>query len=68
MTNISPQARQALIEQKLTLWRNTAFDAELDAKVAKVLGNADSEAAAAQRLKDCLKAIATLEEMLTVTE
>jgi len=63
----TPEARQSIIAQKIALWRNTAFDAELDAKVAQALGNAEAEANAAERLKNCLKAIATLEEMLTAT-
>jgi hypothetical protein len=61
---LMPEVRQSIIAQKIALWRNTAFDAELDAKVARVLDNKDAETNAIERLKNCLKAIATLEEML----
>lgn len=61
---ITPEVRLSLIEQKLRLWRNTAFDAELDVKVAKVIDDLPAQQAAAKRLKDCLKVVAELEEIL----
>lgn len=65
---VAPEAQRAIIAQKLTLWQNTAFDAELDAKVAQVLGDEEMKALAARRLKDALKAQAVLTEMLGLVE
>ena len=60
---IAPEIQLAIIEQKLAQWRNTAFDAELDVKIAKILDDEAMKERAANNLKRCLQAVAMLEEM-----
>jgi len=62
---IAPGTRVTVIQQKISVYHAAAFDAELDAKIAKALDNRDVLTQAEKRLKDCLRAIALLEEMLT---
>jgi len=58
---VTDEARKSILAQKITVWQNTAYDAELDAKVARALEDTDGEAQAKARLKKGLQAIETLQ-------
>lgn len=58
---IAPEIRQQIISHKLSLWRNTYFDASLDATVAATLHDEQMAQAAQARMKQALQAIAALE-------
>ena len=62
--DIPVRARRELLRQKLELWRNTCFDAELDAKVADAIGDDGLKEQGMARLKQALKAVGALEAML----
>jgi hypothetical protein len=64
-TEISPEVKRALIENEITLWRNTAYQAQLRHRVNKKLG-ADEQALKAleDELLKAEKAVDILTEML----
>ena len=53
-----------LLQDKIQLWRNTLYDAELDAKVAVALEDERNKEHAEQRMKAALKALDVLGEIL----
>jgi len=59
---ITNDVKRVIVEQKLTLYKNTLYDAELDAKIALLLN--DKEDATKARIKQVLKAIELLETEL----
>jgi hypothetical protein len=61
-------ARKQLIENKITLWRNTIYDAELDARVADALGKEAASEQAQERMKEAMQAVELLEGMLDELE
>lgn len=65
---ISLEAQRALIENKIQQWINSRYDAELDARVAAALDNKEMLKQAEQRMKNALKAVDLLKEMLEEIE
>ncbi len=61
---IAIEVRQALIEQRIALWRNTAFQSTVDLRVASRFGDADLIAAAKATITRAEKMIAGYEEEL----
>ena len=59
---IENDVKRMIVEQKLVLYRNTLYDAELDAKIALLLK--DKEEITKERIKQVLKAIELLETEL----
>jgi len=53
-----------MIAEKLRIWKNTVYDATLDAKVAAVTEDERLLQGAQQRLKSAMKAVEFLEEEL----
>jgi len=53
-----------MIAEKLKIWKNTVYDAGLDAKVATVTEDDRMLQAAQKRLKSAMKAVEFLEEEL----
>lgn len=53
-----------IITNKLQLWRNTLYDAQLDAKIGETLDDAEMKKQAIERMKKSQKAIDLLEAEL----
>jgi transcription elongation GreA/GreB family factor len=53
-----------LVEEKMRLWTNTSYAAQIDLRVAKKLNDPQQEKAALEMMKKCEEAIMLLEEML----
>ena len=64
MSDIPMEVQAQIIQQKIQMWRNTEYDAQLDAEIAQVLDDAQMKAAAVQRMKNAKKAVAELEKKL----
>lgn len=64
MTEISVEVRTQILQQKIQVWRNTGYDARLDAEVAQELGDDEMSERAKQRMKNAKRAIAMLEQKL----
>lgn len=64
MSDVPVEVQVQIIQQKIQIWRNTEYDAQLDAEVAQVLDDAQMKAAAVQRMKNAKKAVAELERKL----
>lgn len=58
---VAPEVQGKIIEQKLTLLRNSIYDASLDAKIARVMEDMHGEKAALERMRKLLKAVEMLE-------
>lgn len=56
-TEITTETQLVIIDQKLALYRNTLYDAQLDGRIAQHLDNAQSIAAATNRMKEIHKTI-----------
>jgi hypothetical protein len=57
-----------IINQKIATWRNTYYDASLDAMIAGDIGDDILKNQAASRMKQCLKAIEQLEKLASELE
>ena len=57
-----------ILTDKLKLWKNTVYDAGIDAQVAKVTADDRMLQGAQKRLKGALKAVAFLEEELNKSQ
>ena len=64
MTEIPSKVKAVIIEQKKQAWANTLYDAELGVKIAKKLEDKGMERRETERMKNALKAIDALEEIL----
>jgi len=64
MSDIPVEVQVQIIRQKIQIWRNTEYDAQLDAEIAQVLSDDQMLAAAVQRMKNAKKAIAELTRKL----
>jgi hypothetical protein len=53
-----------LVEEKIKLWSNTSYAAQIDLRVAKKLNDPQQEKAALEMMKKCEEAIMLLEEIL----
>jgi len=60
----SAEVIEQMLQEKLTRWKNTVYDAGLDAKVAAVTEDERMLKAAQKRLKSAMKAVEFLEEEL----
>ena len=69
MEDISVDVKRAILEQKLQIYKNSCYDALIDAKVAKMLEDDNSEKQAAERLTKMTKAVDLIEgELSTLGE
>ena len=72
MTNevdtVAVEAKKAIINQKLIMYRNTLYDISLDVKISRVLEDEAQEEAAQNRMKPLLTAIEFLETELHEVE
>lgn len=64
MTEIPDKVKAVIIEQNKQKWANTLYDAELGVKIAKKLEDKGMERRETERMKNALKAIDALEEIL----
>jgi len=55
--DISNETKRVLLTQKLTLWQNTLYDAQLDTEIAKMLEDEQLATQSQARMKSALKAI-----------
>ena len=62
--DVAVEVKKQIIEQKIALFRNTLYDAMLDAKVAELLDNKQQISAATERVKGLMKAIDFLDQEL----
>jgi hypothetical protein len=53
-----------LVEEKMRLWTNTSYAAQIDLRVAKKINDPQQEKAALEMVKKCEEAIMLLEELL----
>lgn len=65
MSEIAAERKAGLIKNKILLWENTVYDAQLDAEIDEMLGDEQGLAQAKTRMKNALKAIGLLEEKLS---
>lgn len=63
MTEITFQAQMQVVGQKLALWQNTLYSAELDARVAKAIDDDQMLAQAKTQMKRSLQVIDQLEKI-----
>lgn len=68
MNDIPIENKRQLLAQNLMRWRNTAYDAETDAKVGDIIGDEQIKQQAATRLKNALKAIDAIEQIISDLE
>lgn len=61
-TKITIETQLVIIDQKLALYRNSLYDAQLDGRIAQHLDNAQQIAAATNRMKEIHKTIDWLVE------
>ena len=64
MNDVPVEIQAQIIQQKIQIWLNTEYDAQLDAEIAQVLDDAQMKAAAVQRMKNAKKAVAELTRKL----
>jgi len=63
--DISNETKCVLLTQKLTLWQNTLFDAQLDTEIAKMLEDEQLAKISQDRMKSALKAIELVNDKLS---
>jgi len=67
MEDVSIDVKRAILEQKLQIYKNSSYDALIDAKVAKMLEDKNTEKQATERLAKMTKAIDFIEaELVTL--
>ena len=64
----SEEIIRQMVAEKLKIWKNTVYDAGLDAKVATITEDDRMLQGAQKRLKGALKAVAFLEEELNKSQ
>lgn len=64
MNDVTNDAKRAILENKLALWKNTQFDALVDIELAKKIGDQGMEKAAFERARQCEVVIKTVAEMM----
>jgi len=62
--DISNDTKRVLLTQKLELWQNTLYDAQLDTEIAKMLSDEPLSEQSQARMKSALKAIELLNDKL----
>ncbi len=65
MSDVPVEVQAHIIQQKIQIWLNTEYDAQLDAEIAQVLSDDQMKAAAVLRMKNAKKAIAELTRKLS---
>ena len=68
MEDVSVDIKRAILTQKLQVYKNSCYDALIDAKVAKMLEDDNSEKQATERLTKMTKAIDLIEGELSTLE
>lgn len=66
MTNndIPDAIKRQLIQQKVSIWRNTLYDTSVDARLADLLKDEAGKQAAATRAEQAIRALDELERIL----
>lgn len=62
--DVPVEVKKQIVSAKIAVINNSIYDAGLDAKVAKVIGDERGEKVATERVKSLLKAIEELEGIL----
>lgn len=62
--SIPNDTKLVLLTKKLEMWQNTLYDAQLDAEIAKMLGDEPLGEQSQARMKAALKAIELLNDKL----
>jgi hypothetical protein len=62
------EAKVAILQQKITVWKNTHYSATLDARIAGTLGDAPMEERAKTDMKRALQVRDELERILAEVE
>ena len=60
--------KKQMLEQKLQLWKNTIYDAEVDARVAQAIGDDQLLETAKRRLGQAIKATDVVGKILAELE
>ena len=68
MEDVSIEVKRAILTQKLQVYKNSSYDALIDAKVAKMLEDENPEKQATERLAKMTKAIDFIERELSALE
>jgi len=66
--DISTDRRLLILSNKMTMWQNTYYDAQVDGKIATDIENEQLLNQATERMKQALTAIAWLEGAITELE
>jgi len=66
--DIAVESQLLILNNKMSLWQNTYYDAGLDAKIAEDIGNDKMTEIAAKRMKEALTAIGFLEREISQME
>lgn len=61
---IDGKVKRELLKQKVALWRNTKYDAQVDVQVADAIGDEELKKQATERIKSAIKAIDALGKLL----
>ena len=61
---IPNDTKLVLLTKKLEMWQNTLYDAQLDAEIAKMLGDSPLSEQSQTRMKAALKAIELMNDKL----
>lgn len=61
---VSFEAKRAIIQRKQAMYRSAVYDAQLDVKVARLLGDRSAEQKATEQVKRMLMVLDLLEEEL----
>ena len=62
-TEPTHEAQKSLVQNKLLVWQNTLYDAQLDAQVAKLTEDNAMLEAAQRRIKQAIQAVELMKEL-----
>lgn len=65
MIDIPDEVKRKILQQKLTMWHNTVFDAQVDVEMAEILKDAQMEQSARESMNRALKAVKLVEKKLS---
>lgn len=68
MSDVPVEIQIQIIQQKIQIWLNTEYDAQLDAEIAQVLDDDQMKATAVLRMKNAKKAVTSLKRKLSELE
>ncbi len=64
---IPAAAQRAILQRQITVWQNTRYEAQVQARVAKVIGNDDLATIAARQAEEAIRALDELALILQET-